>query len=131
MRERDSLFNEYILEVRKREKEEKILRREQVSPKLVSPREMGFIGETVASREWPTSLGTQGKANQERVSISATNQEQGLVRLGGSLFFTVSLSLILDVVHCFLTPTNINLYKSKYGPSEIGRFAKRIDCRRL
>ncbi|KAK6639719.1 hypothetical protein RUM43_007994 [Polyplax serrata] len=30
MRERESLFNEYILEVRKREKEEKVLRREQV-----------------------------------------------------------------------------------------------------
>ncbi|EEB14665.1 transcription elongation regulator, putative [Pediculus humanus corporis] len=30
MRERESLFNEYILEVRKREKEEKVLRREQI-----------------------------------------------------------------------------------------------------
>ncbi|KAL0269201.1 UNVERIFIED_CONTAM: hypothetical protein PYX00_007012 [Menopon gallinae] len=30
MRERESLFNEYLLEVRKREKEEKIIRREQI-----------------------------------------------------------------------------------------------------
>lgn len=30
MRERESLFNEYLIEVRKREKEEKSLRREQV-----------------------------------------------------------------------------------------------------
>jgi hypothetical protein len=30
MRERESLFNEYLLDVRKREKEEKVLRREQV-----------------------------------------------------------------------------------------------------
>lgn len=31
MRERESLFNEYLLDVRKREKEEKLQRREQVS----------------------------------------------------------------------------------------------------
>lgn len=31
MRERESLFNEFLLEVRKREKEEKNMRREQVS----------------------------------------------------------------------------------------------------
>lgn len=31
MRERESLFNEYLIEVRKREKEEKSQRREQVS----------------------------------------------------------------------------------------------------
>jgi uncharacterized protein YwgA len=30
MRERESLFNEYLLDVRKREKEEKVTRREQV-----------------------------------------------------------------------------------------------------
>lgn len=30
MRERESLFNEYILEVRKREKEEKVQKRDQV-----------------------------------------------------------------------------------------------------
>jgi transcription elongation regulator 1 len=30
MRERESLFNEYLLDVRKREKEEKVMRREQV-----------------------------------------------------------------------------------------------------
>lgn len=30
MRERESLFNEYLLEVRKREKEEKTAKREQV-----------------------------------------------------------------------------------------------------
>lgn len=30
MRERESLFNEYLIEVRKREKEEKSQRREQV-----------------------------------------------------------------------------------------------------
>lgn len=30
MRERESLFNEYLLEVRKREKDEKAMRREQV-----------------------------------------------------------------------------------------------------
>lgn len=33
MRERESLFNEYLIEVRKREKEEKSQRREQVSEK--------------------------------------------------------------------------------------------------
>lgn len=31
MRERESLFNEFLLEVRKREKDEKAMRREQVS----------------------------------------------------------------------------------------------------
>lgn len=31
MRERESLFNEYLIEVRKKEKEEKIQRRETVS----------------------------------------------------------------------------------------------------
>lgn len=31
MRERESLFNEYLIEVRKREKEEKNQRREQVN----------------------------------------------------------------------------------------------------
>lgn len=30
MRERESLFNEYLLEVRKREKEEKVQKRDQV-----------------------------------------------------------------------------------------------------
>lgn len=34
MRERESLFNEFILEVRKREKEEKTHKREQVSEYL-------------------------------------------------------------------------------------------------
>lgn len=35
MRERESLFNEYLIEVRKREKEEKNQRREQVRMAII------------------------------------------------------------------------------------------------
>lgn len=37
MRERESLFNEYLIEVRKKEKEEKIQRRETVSKIYLLP----------------------------------------------------------------------------------------------
>lgn len=92
MRERESLFNEYLLDVRKREKEEKVQRREQV-------RHFKRSVSSLVVRPDPTQPPAQ--------RASSCPQKLPLIRVKPSLHGRI-LSIFLEVISSHQLNSHVN-----------------------